>query len=246
MDFIFFDTETTGIGENDEVIQLSYVVSKDGKKVPMNRYYTPSVKISPSAMAVHHITPEKLVEKGAGKLDSNDLLMRGLEKMNSESNALVAHNIDFDLEMLKRHGFDSKMKHIDTLRCARHLLEDAEGYSLGVLYYQYNIYRQMPDLAKELGVDAGSMSSHDAMFDVMMLILLTRTLLRIAGSPEKLVELTRTPVMIKKFTFGKYKGEMIEDIVASDKKYLEWMLDKMDDLSEDMRYTLCAHLGRAL
>ena len=238
MNFVFLDTETTGIEESDEVIQLAYVVAKDGKKTPMNKYYKPSVPITYKAMAVHHITPEKLEANNAGKLDMADVLMRGLEKINSLDTALVAHNAKFDIDMLAKHGFIPKMQIIDTLRCARHLLDDAEGHALGVIYYQYNLYLSMEALARELDVDYEKLSSHDALFDVMMLILVTRLLLRLAGSPDKLVELTFTPVMIKKFTFGKHKGELVLDVAKSDMSYLKWMLTSMKDLDEDMKFTL--------
>lgn len=242
--FIFADTETTGIEEHDEVIQLAYVVSKDGKKTPMNKLYNPTVPISFKAMAVHNITKEMVSDKTT--LDMNDVLMRGLAKMNTPDNYFVAHNAQFDIDMLGRHGFDLKMKTIDTLRCAKHLLDDAQGHSLGVIYYQYNLYKYMPELAKELGLDTGKLSAHDAMYDVMMLILATRMLVKVAGGdPEKLVELTQTPVLIKEFTFGKHKGSLVADVAKKDSSYLKWMLTGMEGLDEDMKFTINTYLDGA-
>ncbi len=244
MDFVFLDTETTGLEEKDEVIQLAYVVSKDGKKFPMNKLYKPTVPISYKAMAVHHITPEIIEASNYGTLDMNDVLMRGLEKLNTVHNVAVAHNIQFDLGMLERHGFKSKMQAVDTLRCAKHLLKDAEGHSLGVLFYQYNLYKKMDELADEVGVDIKNMAAHDALYDVLMLMLLTRMLLRLVDNKiDKLVELSMTPVFIEVFAFGKYKGERVEDVANNDRSYLEWMLNKMDGLDEDMRHTLTTILG---
>ena len=59
----------------------------------------------------------------------------------------------------------------------------------------------------------------------------------------KLLELTVTPVLIKKFVFGKYIGRLFEDVAMVDKKYLEWLYNseiaKMPhDQNEDMVYTL--------
>lgn len=246
MDFVFLDTETTGLEENDEVIQLAYVVSKDGKKVVMNKLYKPGCTISPHAMATHHITPEKVQDKGV--LDMNDLLMRGLEKMNyAGDSVLVAHNAKFDIDMLSHHGFNNRMRVIDTLRCSRHLLDDAEGHSLGVIFYQYGIYREMDELADELGVDTSIITSHDALYDVMMLILVTRRLMRIAGNdPEELIRLTNTPVMIEEFSFGKHKGEKVKDVAKTDASYLEWMLKNMDNLDEDLRHTINVYLGKVI
>ncbi len=243
MDFVFLDVETTGLDEHDEVIQLAYVVSRDGKKIPMNKLYKPKVPITFKAMAVHGIKREDVAT--APDLSMDDVLMRGLTKLNVPENIIVAHNASFDLGMLERHGFENKMQVIDTLRCARHLLEEAEGHALGVLFYQYNLYLEMESLANELRIDVGSISAHDAMYDVLMLILLTRRLLTIAGGdPMKLVKLTQTPVMIKVFTFGKYKGELVSKIAKEDTSYLKWMIKGMEGLDEDMRFTINTHLGK--
>jgi len=54
----------------------------------------------------------------------------------------------------------------------------------------------------------------------------------------KLAELTKTPVLIKTFKFGKYKGSNIEEIAKKDSSYLLWMRNNMEDLDEDMRFTI--------
>jgi DNA polymerase-3 subunit epsilon/exodeoxyribonuclease X len=55
---------------------------------------------------------------------------------------------------------------------------------------------------------------------------------------EKLVDLTKTPVMIKTFRFGKYRGREIAEVANEDPGYLNWMRTSMTDLDEDMKYTL--------
>jgi len=56
-----------------------------------------------------------------------------------------------------------------------------------------------------------------------------------------LPELTKTPVYLKEFKFGKYNGEKIGDIAKRDIRYLKWVYNNMD-LDEDMRYTLELYL----
>ncbi|MBL0721995.1 MAG: hypothetical protein JJV88_05390 [Sulfurovum sp.] len=58
---------------------------------------------------------------------------------------------------------------------------------------------------------------------------------------QKLAELTNTPVLIKIFKFGKYKGENIEQIFSEDISYLKWMRKNLD-LDEDMKYTLDCYI----
>jgi len=242
VDYVFLDTETTGLEENDEVIQLSYIVSRDGKKVVMDSMYRPTCKISFKAMAVHGITEEMVADKE--RLTSDSLLIRGLKKLDDSGAVMFIHNAKFDLGMLRRHGYETKMEVVDTLRCARHLFPEAEGHALGVIYYQYGLYNSMESIANEAGVDVKCLGAHNAVYDVLMLMLVSRFLIRYAGSVEKLIELTKTPVMVKEFSFGKYKGRKIADIAKEDDGYLEWMLNGMDGLDEDLRHTILTHLGR--
>lgn len=240
--YIFADTETTGLTDDREIVQIAYVVKGKEDNVLMNRLYKPAIPIEFEAMEVHHITEEMVADKEP--LTKSDLLMLGLEKLNNSDNYFIAHNADFDIDMLKRHDFDCQMKIIDTLRCAKHLLPDAKRHKLGVIYYQYGLYKKMPDLMKEYEMDSSRSMAHDAAFDVLMLILVTRLLTAKAGSVERLVELTQTPVTLKVFTFGKYKDKSIEKTVLSDRGYANWMLTNMKDLDEDMRHTLTTLLKR--
>ena len=61
--YIILDTETTGAGENDRIIQLGYMVL-DGKDVEVhNEFCSSEVPISYGAMEVHNITPDMIEGK---------------------------------------------------------------------------------------------------------------------------------------------------------------------------------------
>ncbi len=45
-----------------------------------------------------------------------------------------------------------------------------------------------------------------------------------------MVQITEQPVLLKKFKFGKYRGQEI-DRIAQKTGYLRWMLKSIDDLS---------------
>jgi uncharacterized protein (DUF3820 family) len=60
-----------------------------------------------------------------------------------------------------------------------------------------------------------------------------------------MINISKNPVLIKKISFGKYKGETIEQISKKDRQYLEWLLkqqqegkDKNDDLIHTINYYL--------
>ncbi len=241
--YILFDTETTGNGEKDRIIQVGAMVVKTRDDVEViNELCRTEVPISIEAMEVHGITPEAIADKPPY---AETTFARRIGELNTPENYLIAHNIGFDLGMIQKEGFENRMQIIDTVRCARHLLPDLPAHRLQYLRYALELYRQEADEAATLNVEA---KAHDAIGDVLILKLLFSYLVRKVREAfpdenpvKKMVELTHTPVMVRTFKFGKYKGESIESIAARDPGYLEWMRNNLD-LDEDMRYTLDAYL----
>lgn len=41
-----------------------------------------------------------------------------------------------------------------------------------------------------------------------------------------------------RFKFGKYRGSLAEDIARDDPQYIQWIVDKVEDISEDDREIL--------
>ena len=74
------------------------------------------------------------------------------------------------------------------------------------------------------------------------LVKLTQEMFPAQNPMQKMAELTNTPVVMKIFKFGKYKGRDIEDISHEDLGYLKWMRKNLD-LDEDMSFTLDSYLG---
>ena len=62
MQYVIFDTETTGLGNNDEVIQFSCMYLNENFKLNGidDFYCMPTAEISAGAMAVHHLTLNKV------------------------------------------------------------------------------------------------------------------------------------------------------------------------------------------
>jgi DNA polymerase-3 subunit epsilon/exodeoxyribonuclease X len=242
--YIILDTETTGTGEQDRVIQLGYIVL--GEKVPEvhNELCSSDVPISFGAMEVHGITPEMI--EGKPTCQETTAYKRLLE-LNTNENYLIIHNAPFDLGMLEREGFKTQMKVIDTLRVAKHVLPDEEAHRLQYFRYKMNLYKQEQKEADALGI---VVKAHDAIGDVLILKLLLTKLkeevsLKFPGENpvEKMVDLTNTPILVISFRFGKYKGKTLKEVAASDAGYLRWMLTGMENLDEDMRYSINHSLG---
>ena len=242
--YIILDTETTGVGEEDRVIQLGYMVLGAKEIEVHNEFFTSDVPIGFGAMEVHGITPDMLEGKPTCK--DSDSYKRLLE-LNTNENYMIIHNAPFDLGMLEKEGFDTQMKVIDTLRVAKHVLPDEEAHRLQYFRYKMELYKDEKKEADALGIEV---KAHDAIGDVLVLKLFLTKLKEAVASAfpdenpvEKMVDLTATPILIKTFRFGKHKGKTLQEVATSDAGYLRWMLSSMENLDEVMRYSINTDLG---
>lgn len=242
--YILLDTETTGAGEEDRIIQLGYMVL-DGKNVEVyNDLCSAPLPIGYGAMEVHGITPD-MIEGKPPCVETP--AFQALCELNTSDNVLIIHNAPFDLGMLSKENFTSQMRLIDTLRCARHLFDDEEAHRLQYFRYRLGLYKIEQAEADALGIEV---KAHDAIGDVLVLkLFLTELRKRLqerfegVNPIDKMVELTQTPVFYTRpLKFGKYKGKTLQEIAETDRGYLTWMLGNMESLDEDMRYSI----GRVL
>ena len=242
--YVLFDTETTGNQEDDKVIQFgAMIVDQKGKVEAFDELCSTNVDIKLEAMEVHNITPDLLINKPKAIETS---FYKRLEELNTNENYLIAHNISFDMGMIKKEGFVNQYQLIDTLRCAKHLYPDLPYHRLQYIRYALELYKTETAEAAKNNI---TIKAHDAIGDVLVMKLF---LTKLVGkcremypdyNPiEKLVDLTKTPVFMKTFKFGKHKGKDIESVAKEDAGYLNWMRTNME-LDEDLRYTLDKVLG---
>ncbi len=242
--YIILDTETTGTAEQDRIIQLGFLVL-DNKNVSVyNEFCSSDVPIAYAAMEVHGITPEQLENK---PLCQETAAFEALNALNTSENYLIIHNAPFDLGMLEKEGFTCKMKLIDTLRVAKHVFDEEEAHRLQYFRYKMGLYKKEQAEAEALGI---VVKAHDAIGDVLVLKLFLTELRKAVqekfanvNAVEMMVELTQKPILIKTFRFGKYRGKAVADVAREDSGYLQWMLGNMENLDEDMRYTINYYLN---
>lgn len=238
--FIILDTETTGISEEDRIIQLGYMVlgrPKDPVEV-YNVYCQAELPIKIEAMETHGITPNMIANEPTCVQTP---AYQRLQELNTPDNYMIMHNSPFDTKMLEKEGFGNQMQIIDTLRCAKHLFPDAKAHRLQYFRYEMELFKQEEEEAAKHNI---VIKAHDAIGDVLVLKLFISKLVQAVQERygkidvmKKLVELTTTPVLIQTFIFGKHKGKLIADVAREDAGYLAWMQKNMD-LDEDMKYTL--------
>ena len=236
---IFLDTETTGLEEKDKICSIG-IIAINGESLAQNlslhveyELINEAKKISPKASSINHITNEMLKDKSKF-IETN--IYKFLQENNNENTILIAHNIKFDLQMLEKSGFIWRGKIIDTLRCTKHLIPECEEFSLQFLRYELRLYK-LEEKARSTCRVTQAISAHNAISDVLHVELLYEYLLD-SATTEKMIELSAKKVLMQKFSFGKYVGRYIEEIAMNDRGYLEWMMNSIVDLDDDLRYSI--------
>lgn len=224
MKLLFLDVETTGLDPEDRICQIAY---RAEDIQPICMFIKPPLKIKTMAMSVNHIT-NKMVEEAPDFrmfLEESDLLEL------IQDHVVVAHNAKFDVGMLAKEGVIVP-DFIDTYKLARKAdpNEDWESYKLQYLRYFFGI--EMPEA-----------TAHDAAGDTMVLEAVFNDLYKQLGEPtmSEMIEITKSPVLFKKFNFGQYAGNYIGDIAQVRPDYLEWLLKEKKKKAEtevDWIYTL--------
>lgn len=253
---LFFDTETTGILKNDfwevisnwSLIQLAYRKFEDSMKVDKNLFFNTDTEIEIGSMAVHGIYKKLLLDKSWWKyLEENIRLELSKE---FENNIIIAHNIDFDKDVLKKAGVSFCENQIDTLKVAKIMWsewvlknskdQEPEYVNLQYLRFFFELYEILDE-----NWDKENTTAHDAFWDVIVLEQVFYKLFDIIKDKlglsndeilDKMIEMTKKEfVLIKTMRIGKYRWKTFEEVSNIDKWYLEWMLKS--DFTEDIKYT---------
>ncbi|MDP3729619.1 MAG: exonuclease domain-containing protein [bacterium] len=234
---IFLDTETTGNDiAKDRLCQICYKTSDGIHK----GYFKPPIPVSVKAMSITNITNKMLEDKEAFK---DSAIKKDLE-MRLVDGILVAHNAKFDCAILEAEGM-SIPRRICTFRLARHLDPENKIPEYNLSYLRYYLELEVADAY-----------AHDAEGDVKVLhALFNRLLAKMTtdgltaapngGEPRseaereekaiaEMLDVSSRPSLFRLFNFGKYKDKKIEEVVKTDRGYLQWILDrKIEDGGQD-------------
>lgn len=226
---LFLDTETTGNQDEDRVTQVAYTLRGSGEYV--DEMFKPPLPVKVEAMEVTHIT-NRMLEGKPPFADSPTF--HDLKKLfDDQTTVMIAHNAPFDTGMLEKEDLHTPNV-IDTLRVARALDTDAKLTAFRLQYLRYLL-----DLDAEIDEP---IQAHDAKGDVIVLEkLFDRLFAKVRAevesddeAVEKMIDISQSPVLIRRFSFGKHNGRLVQEVAQEDKGYLEWLY-KQKTQSEDQQ-----------
>ena len=214
---LFLDVESTGLEEDDRLVQVAYVYNG----VEKESFFDPGRPMSVRSMEVTHITNKHL--EGKEKFQGSDFYSELKSILEKKETIFVAHNAPFDISMLTREELVVGA-FIDTIKIAQELDIKGEIPAYRLQYLRYH-----------LGIELDDACAHDAMGDVKVLIALFERMydkmhvdMTHEDIMQKMIHISSLPVLINRFNFGKYNGEMIADVARQDRGYLEWLLGQKE------------------
>ncbi len=243
---LFLDTETTGSDPaTAEVCEVAFLLAEydgftfTGKKQVFETLIKPSVPIPPEASAVNQISNRMVADS-----QKAEDFTEQIGKLSEQADYISAHNLPYDYTILKRQypslfsRFD-KSTHIDTLRLSRQIWQEIPSHALQALRYRFELDRNIKGEA------------HRALFDTELVQSLLHFSLKqsscldLQNSWKSLVDFIVAPLEVKIFTFGKYRGNLVEDTVASDPDYIRWLLRQkwLSEEHPDLYHTILSKTG---
>jgi len=223
---VFFDLETTGINiAKDRIVEISILkVYPNGNTESKTWLVNPEIEIPKEATAIHGITNEKVVTEPTFKELAEEIkkLIEGCDLAGFNSNRfdipLLAEEMlraELDFDMKDRVAVDVQVifhkKEQRTLSAAYQYycdknLENAHSAEADTIA-TYEILKAQLDKYDDLENDINFLnkySSHNKRADFAGFIMYNE-------EDEEI------------FTFGKYKGQKVTDILEKDKGYYSWI-----------------------
>ncbi len=162
--FYVLDTETTGVGKGDEIVQIG-IVDKNGEVV-MNQLVKPSRSIPNGASAVHGIYDDDVADAPVYK----DVYIELSKLLAGE--VVVAYNMDFDWRMLQQTGLKYRLPDIRTGKrdCAMKQYAKFNGKWNGKR--RSYVWHKLGNAVELEGLTVEN--AHDAVGDVLMTLALVR------------------------------------------------------------------------
>lgn len=134
-DYTVVDTETTGLGNYDKIIEIAAARVRNGKIVDsFQQLLNPGMPISPGASKVNGIT-NAMVKNCPPFSSIKDGFLSFIG-----SDPIVGHNVTFDLRFINNElGYGISNQYIDTLSLSRSYVDETEDHKLITLVRHFGL-----------------------------------------------------------------------------------------------------------
>lgn len=114
-EWVILDTETTGLGERDEIVQVA-MIDGAGKVLFDNVLVKPTIHIPNDAAAIHRISNEMVANALSFSMIAPDFIEAAKGKI------VVIYNADYDLRLIRQslnaHGYGPDWDNVKSFDCA--------------------------------------------------------------------------------------------------------------------------------
>lgn len=243
-DLVFFDVETTGLNViRDRILQIALIkyLKNGNKEQELTLLINPGIPISEESMSIHGFTPKDLANKPTFQQVSKQLFdfignadLAGYNAARFDIPMLMEEfaRVGVEFEINNRRIIDVQRVFYKmeprTLKAALKFycqkdLEDAHDAladvraTVDVFKGQLQYYE-----GKNLVDEEGGIIEQPIKNDIQVIHDFTNDL-RTVDATQKL-KYDMNGIIV--FNFGKYNGQPVVDVLAKDKQYYHWIIDK--------------------
>lgn len=224
---VFFDLETTGTNiTHDRIVEISIVkLMPDGTVVERSRRLNPEMPIPAEATAVHHITDDDVAAEPTFRQVAASLskLLQGCDIAGFNSNRFDIPLLDQEFH---RAGVDFDLNGVRFVD-VQTIYHKKEPRTL-VAAYRYYCGKELEDAHSALADTRATMEVLMAQLDVYDDLPVELDGLSEFANPNRNVDLLGRLIYDDNkrevINFGKYKGRLAEEVLASDPGYYNWIM----------------------
>ena len=224
---VFFDLETTGTNiTHDRIVEISIVkLMPDGTVVERSRRLNPEMPIPAEATAVHHITDDDVAGEPTFRQVAASLskLLQGCDIAGFNSNRFDIPLLDQEFH---RAGVDFDLNGVRFVD-VQTIYHKKEPRTL-VAAYRYYSGKELEEAHSALADTRATMEVLMAQLDVYDDLPVELDGLSEFANPNRNVDLLGRLIYDDNkrevINFGKYKGRLAEEVLASDPGYYNWIM----------------------